>query len=548
MFAGQLLLLGCVGLLSTWVDMPIISKVAIWACALIACGATIAFAANRRGAKAFALSVSWICTLLTPLGLVVSKPPHSTLDYYFVVVAWLIAAMLFSTSLSSTEKEFRRKWKAVSVTWFFWGSLVWLFLGYLVNDRESFFTGLAFCVCALVVGKLVFRMPAPAVLSVNTLILLAIIIPIADLFVRPSYRLTINPDEARKYYSYTEANKDPAAFRRWTAYFGEQWQILQKQMCAHDPSGFFPFLLRRGVQCHFFQSQISINSKGFRGKEISDDKGKTYRIVALGESTTFGITLRPEDRPWPEVLQQMIQERLQPSRPVEIINAGVPGWNIAHNLHRLSSDILPLKPDMIILYHGINGFGLLDNSVPLLVGKPPPKFEERPLKLLSQAEHNLELLRYRHAVFPSKAKNRPTVGDPMQSRYAQAYRDFIEAARTNGLRLVISTFSMAVNGKSEPEAIEFYRGGFPAIHVQIRANATHSMIVRNLVAEHPEVCFVDTQPSLDGEHEKFIDLMHLTQPGRQQVAEAFFAGIRKVLEQDLTSVGDLASPSDVPRR
>ena len=28
------------------------------------------------------------------------------------------------------------------------------------------------------------------------------------------------------------------------------------------------------------------------------------------KSTTFGVTLNPEDRPWPELLERMIQERL----------------------------------------------------------------------------------------------------------------------------------------------------------------------------------------------------------------------------------------------
>ncbi len=44
---------------------------------------------------------------------------------------------------------------------------------------------------------------------------------------------------------------------------------------------------------------------------------------------------------------------------------------------------------------------------------------------------------------------------------------------------------------------------------------------------------MDTHPGLDGEHEKFIDLGHLTQEGRQQLAENIFAGIKEVLEKDL---------------
>jgi hypothetical protein len=48
---------------------------------------------------------------------------------------------------------------------------------------------------------------------------------------------------------------------------------------------------------------------------------------------------------------------------------------------------------------------------------------------------------------------------------------------------------------------------------------------------------VDTHPHLDGEHEKFIDIIHLTGDGNRQLAENVFAGIRGVLEKDLGVAG-----------
>jgi len=54
-----------------------------------------------------------------------------------------------------------------------------------------------------------------------------------------------------------------------------------------------------------------------------------------------------------------------------------------------------------------------------------------------------------------------------------------------------------------------------------------------LKAEYPEICFVDTHPHLDGEHEKFIDAIHLTGDGNRQLAENVFAGIRGVLVKDV---------------
>jgi hypothetical protein len=97
---------------------------------------------------------------------------------------------------------------------------------------------------------------------------------------------------------------------------------------------------------------------------------------------------------------------------------------------------------------------------------------------------------------------------------------------------------MAVNTASDPKVIDFYRGGGTrAAYGFMRANAVHSLIVSQLAAEHPEVCFVDTHPHLDGEHEKFIDLIHLTGEGERQLAENMFAGISNVLQKDLALPG-----------
>ena len=97
---------------------------------------------------------------------------------------------------------------------------------------------------------------------------------------------------------------------------------------------------------------------------------------------------------------------------------------------------------------------------------------------------------------------------------------------------------MAVNQGSDPKVIDFYRGGGTrAAYGFIRANEVHSLIISQLAAKNPDVIFVDTHPHLDGDHEKFIDLIHLSAEGEQQLAENMFAGISNVLRQDLAPAG-----------
>jgi len=60
-------------------------------------------------------------------------------------------------------------------------------------------------------------------------------------------------------------------------------------------------------------------------------------------------------------------------------------------------------------------------------------------------------------------------------------------------------------------------------------NLLHSLLVKTLCEQNRELSFVDTNPHLDGEHEKFIDLVHFAPEGDRQMAETMFASITNVL-------------------
>ena len=83
--------------------------------------------------------------------------------------------------------------------------------------------------------------------------------------------------------------------------------------------------------------------------------------------------------------------------------------------------------------------------------------------------------------------------------------------------------------------MQFYQCGYPAAAWRVQANVVHNEIVRELAAQHPEVCLVDTHPYLDGEHDKFIDLVHFDAAGHKQMAETMFAAIRPILETTLSA-------------
>jgi lysophospholipase L1-like esterase len=116
---------------------------------------------------------------------------------------------------------------------------------------------------------------------------------------------------------------------------------------AHQYSG---YAIKPGYTRGNFER---INSLGFRGEDISTKKQDgVYRVVAIGGSTTFGVYV-PWQQSYPYYLQRELQERLGKQK-VEVINAGMTGSTAAESVHRLFTQILPLEPDMVIIYHAYN--------------------------------------------------------------------------------------------------------------------------------------------------------------------------------------------------
>ncbi len=519
--------------MGNWVEMPWVGIVASGL--LGACSVAAGMASGTRQVQIWkwGLIMAWSCTAIAPAGLVFGVRRFACWDGYFAVLAWLIAAVILLTGQRVAEISWKLRWRMLGVVWALAGSFIWLAASYLQNQSGAFHAGLLIVLILLIVCKSWFSIPAKGIQAVNTLILLLIGLPLADLLVRTPYWPQPNLDPDKKYYSYEMWKKDPGGFDSWWKWRDREWRTMALEFCIADPARVLPYRLKPNHQGVLWQSLTSINNKGFRGREIPEEKGDTYRIVALGESTTFGITTTRGDKPWPEFLEQMIQERLKPLRPVQVINASAPGYSLKHNLYRMPMDILPLKPDMIISYHGVNGFRMLNDALPSLIGSFPATYKQRPLCLLANCEYRLKIMYYTHRQISRLVHHSPAITNVMDTEYAQAYRQLIQIAHTNDIRLVLATYSMAVNDKSDPDIIEFYRRtGFPAIRWLMQANAAHSQIVSRLAQQYPDVCFVDTHPHLDGEHEKYTDLYHFSEEGDRQLAETVFAGIKKVLEQE----------------
>ena len=95
--------------------------------------------------------------------------------------------------------------------------------------------------------------------------------------------------------------------------------------------------------------RIRINSKGFVGPEFADKKpAGIRRIFAVGDSCTFAGD-------W-DISYSVFLERIlnADGRKVEVINAGIEGYDSGYALGRIRDDVLKYDPDLVTIYVGWN--------------------------------------------------------------------------------------------------------------------------------------------------------------------------------------------------
>ncbi len=198
-----------------------------------------------------------------------------------------------------------------------------------------------------------------AAVAARAFLLFALALPCVDALYRSSTGLPLVATTAAPTYSYRAAHANPTAFATWWFYYLNEWireDGIRAAIDAPDPQKKLPFVLVPGSSGRMFDTTIRINNLGFRGPDLPRDKGDAFRIVALGESQTFGPTLRDGEKPWPELLQDLFDQHASCGRKIEVINAGTEAYTLENNLERMRRDILPLKPDLIVSTHGMNGF------------------------------------------------------------------------------------------------------------------------------------------------------------------------------------------------
>ena len=103
--------------------------------------------------------------------------------------------------------------------------------------------------------------------------------------------------------------------------------------------------LRPDFQGLFAGVHVTVNSQGFRGKELNSQGTQVYRILLVGDSIAFGQGVEDNN-----TLAVKLANRLQGKLrdPVEVVNLGVSGYHTCQEYWRLKARIGSLDPQAII--------------------------------------------------------------------------------------------------------------------------------------------------------------------------------------------------------
>jgi tetratricopeptide (TPR) repeat protein len=99
---------------------------------------------------------------------------------------------------------------------------------------------------------------------------------------------------------------------------------------------------------------VTTNHLGLRSPEIGEKRPGEFRILCLGESSTFGVKVE-NNQTYSSLLQTRLNDYYHTKR-FTVINAGVSAYSSFQSLTYLKLRGLKLKPDLVLWYHEINDF------------------------------------------------------------------------------------------------------------------------------------------------------------------------------------------------
>jgi hypothetical protein len=130
------------------------------------------------------------------------------------------------------------------------------------------------------------------------------------------------------------------------------WELVASRRMVwevHPTPGAGYTLIKPGSHYEWQGIPVDINSHGLRGPETTYEKPPaTIRILNLGDSVAMGWGVS-EENTYGQQLEALLNNQGDGDQRFEVINGGVPGWNLENELAYLQAEGLKYEPDLILL-------------------------------------------------------------------------------------------------------------------------------------------------------------------------------------------------------
>lgn len=279
---------------------------------------------------------------------------------------------------------------------------------------------------------------------------------------------------------------------------------------------------------------IEINSLGFRGPEIDTPKpAARLRVGFVGASTTYCAEVSSNGMVWAELVSSGLG-RTAEGLAVDYINGGVPGYSTDDSLVNLEKRILPLQPDIVVIYHASNDLSAETRDLAIAAGIGRVNLEAeaswlgRYSLLWNLVEKNLALL---SVTAPTETDLLKLDPPHLGKQFRQNLKRLIKIARSNGVNLVaLVTFSVHLrNGmttEQQDAAMVSARYYFPYLSSEnlLAGFKQYNQIIREVAAE-TDALLIGGEESIPGDPSHFKDSVHFSDAGSRLQADRILAGL-----------------------
>ena len=308
------------------------------------------------------------------------------------------------------------------------------------------------------------------------------------------------------------------ALRAYVAVRGWTPNCYAAQLQLFRPNAETGYDLQPGFRLRSSVYRISINSLGLRGPEINRQKPPgVKRIAIVGESSAFGYFVSDGEEA-ARLVEQTLNER---GDNVEVINGGVPGYNLFQSTVRFREVLAPLQPDIVIAYLGWNDLPYVTSDEP-----NAQRFRRRPS--VSSSERLLShstlygFVVYRlwggaaQMVPADFAKDEPTRSGEWQ--FAENLARLASEVESAGARLVICAQATAAQSAVSDDLMPALG---PDAARQASAIRLGQWLHRTLgsFANERGLMFIDAYAEIPPTSAILKDYVHLTAAGERRLAE-----------------------------